>query len=511
MKVEENGERSTFMEALDARPPCKAEPLDVKQEASAEAAEEEETCPLCTPKDERDKELWVACFQCKTWFHVVCLGLDDVEAYDKWCCAPCQARGYSHKMRGPRRRSKREHATTDYAAIQEGRPPDPLRRWEEYMAHCAPLPDIARRVPASTWTREWLANDAYALDTPTIVPSSPDGVPEIRGMRAPPRTTSIRDIANWVGPETNVEVIDVRTQMSSSSWTLDDWASYFETPAAEREKLLNVISLEVTGTRMEEMVAAPAMVAESDWVERDWPRDKRPAAEDASKWPKVQRYVLMGVQGAFTDFHIDFAASYVYYHVIWGKKVFLFAPPTPANLNAYRAWTSSARQEAEWLGDSLQRLARVEIAAGETMLIPAGWIHAVHTPQDTLVIGGNFLSDFNVAMHWRLEELEIATRVPRKFRFPHLMRLAWYVAQGWSERLPMELAPRVRDGIRHLCRRLAQELETMLETDAEGQRTVKARKAHDSVPHDAVPDPRALVQKLHNFVDDAPRKRQRNH
>lgn len=480
-----------------------------KEEDTGQNSDGDETCPNCKPNDDRDKSLWVACFQCHTWYHVACIGLQDVDDFEKWCCEACQMKGYTHKMRPPRRRSARERPLTDYAAIQEGRPPDPLGRWEQFMAHCSSLPDIARRVPGAKWTTAWLASDEQALDVPSIVPAT-DGPASIMGMRAPPRSTTIRDVARLVGSERNVEVIDVRTQMSSSSWTLDDWATYFETPPTKREKLLNVISLEVTGTPMEDMVAAPAMVAESDWVERDWPREKRPAAEDASKWPKVQRYVLMGVQGAFTDFHIDFAASYVYYHVVWGRKVFLFAPPTPANLAAYRAWTSSARQETEWLGDSLQRLARVEIGTGETMLIPAGWIHAVHTPEDTLVIGGNFLSDYNVSMHWRLEDMEIATRVPRKFRFPHLMRLAWYVANGWVERLANGHAtPRVQRGIEQLHRRLHQELETMQETDANGQRTLKARRAYDAVPHETVPDPCALLHALQAAIHEAPRKRQR--
>lgn len=488
-----------------------AAPSLPKKEASpVPALDEEERCPKCAAHDDLDKSLWVACFRCGTWFHTACLGLNDVENYAKWCCEACQAQGFTHTMRAPRRRSARERPSTNYAAIQEGRPPDPLGRWAQYMAHCQTLPNIARRVPAATWTRDWLVSDEHALDAPTLVPASDDGELLIEGMRVPPRTTTIRDVARLVGPETNVEVIDVQTQMSSSAWTLDDWATYFETPAAEREKVLNVISLEVTGTPMESIVAAPTMVVESDWVERDWPRDKRPAADDASKWPKVQRYVLMGVEGAFTDFHIDFAASYVYYHVVWGRKVFLFAPPTPANLAAYRAWTSSARQESEWLGDALQQLSRVEIKTGETMLIPAGWIHAVHTPQDTLVIGGNFLSDYNVQMHWRLEEMEIATRVPRKFRFPHLIRLAWYVAKGWDTRLHTEhVAPRIRQGVAQLVKRLERELDTMHECDAEGQLTAKAKRARDAVPHDRVPDPEILLQALRDALEDTPRKRPR--
>lgn len=34
---------------------------------------------------------------------------------------------------------------------------------------------------------------------------------------------------------------------------------------------------------------------------------------------------------------------------------------------------------------------RLTLHAGETLFIPGGWIHAVYTPVDSLVIGGNFL------------------------------------------------------------------------------------------------------------------------
>jgi len=38
------------------------------------------------------------------------------------------------------------------------------------------------------------------------------------------------------------------------------------------------------------------------------------------------------------------------------------------------------------------------IKEGETMLIPTGWIHAVLTPIDSLVFGGNFLHSLNINM-----------------------------------------------------------------------------------------------------------------
>ena len=452
-------------------------------------------CPLCpTHSEGLDLSTWVACSHCGTWFHVVCVGVANVDEYETWYCAACLADtslDLKPRMYPPRRRSTRERTRPDYAAVEDGRPADPVGRWARLLAQYSAWPDTARRVPGTLWTVDWLVR-GDAMNAPVIVPASEhleNPGAHIQGMHVPPRATTIRDVARLVGPDTPVEVIDVQTQMSSSAWTLDEWADYFEMPADKRPALLNVISLEVTGTPMERLVVAPLMVRTSDWVERD-----SPAAQlrgGTNRWPKVQRYVLMGVEGAFTDWHIDFAASYVYYHVVWGQKLFLFAPPTPANLAAYRAWTSSMQQEREWLGDALCDVRRVEIRTGETMLIPAGWIHAVHTVRDSLVVGGNFLADYHVGMHWRLEELEIATHVPLKFRFPHLVRLAWYVARGWDERLAahVDVAPCVRMGIEQLCRRLDAELRAI----RQGGRSAESAAA--AVPKE-VPDPEALVAQL---------------
>lgn len=55
-------------------------------------------------------------------------------------------------------------------------------------------------------------------------------------------------------------------------------------------------------------------------------------------------YALMSPKDSFTDFHIDFGGSSVWYHLIFGRKVFLLAPPTPTNLREYEAWASSELQ-----------------------------------------------------------------------------------------------------------------------------------------------------------------------
>lgn len=40
-----------------------------------------------------------------------------------------------------------------------------------------------------------------------------------------------------------------------------------------------------------------------------------------------------------------------------------------------------------------------------------GWIHAVYTPEDALVFGGNILHSFNIPMQLAIHEIENSTKV----------------------------------------------------------------------------------------------------
>ena len=114
-----------------------------------------------------------------------------------------------------------------------------------------------------------------------------------------------------------------------------------KTPATH--KVLNILSLEVSGTRLGALVRAPQFVRDVDWVSKT-PEDQR---------PKVRKYCLMSAKGAFTDWHVDMGGSSVWYHVVEGAKVFWFAPPSPKNLDAYAKWISSSSQSKPSFGDLL--------------------------------------------------------------------------------------------------------------------------------------------------------------
>lgn len=66
---------------------------------------------------------------------------------------------------------------------------------------------------------------------------------------------------------------------------------------------------------MSELVVVPDIAQKMSWVENYWPDD--------SYFPKpfVQKYCLMGVKGSYTDFHIDFGGTSVWYHVLWVRHV----------------------------------------------------------------------------------------------------------------------------------------------------------------------------------------------
>ena len=68
-------------------------------------------------------------------------------------------------------------------------------------------------------------------------------------------------------------------------------------------------------------------------------------------------------------------------------------------------------------------------------IIPSGWIHSVFTPEDSIVIGGNFLQGYAIEQQLNIYELEDRTSVPQKFRFPYFLRMNWYAAEKYGKLL----------------------------------------------------------------------------
>nr|XP_055034262.1 lysine-specific demethylase 2A [Misgurnus anguillicaudatus] len=289
--------------------------------------------------------------------------------------------------------------------------------------------DLVRIMEGEEFTLEYIQREG--LRDPIIF-KKPDGL----GIKMPDPDFSVSDVKLFVGSRRMVDVMDVTTQ-KGIEMSMGQWRRYYETPPSEREKLYNVISLEFSHTKLENLVKRPTSVDMIDWVDNMWPRHLKERQRDATnvitdmQYPKVQKYCLMSVEGCFTDFHIDFGGTSVWYHILKGGKVFWLIPPTPQNLELYENWVLSGKQGDIFLGDKVSACQRIELKQGYTFMIPSGWIHAVYTPMDTMVFGGNFLHSFNIPMQLNIYNIEDRTRVPSKFRYPFYYEMCWYVLERY--------------------------------------------------------------------------------
>jgi hypothetical protein len=251
-----------------------------------------------------------------------------------------------------------------------------------------------------------------------------------------PTELTVDQVANLCGRQRIVDVIQVSTQ-TDIQMTLDEWAAYYN--QEKRDRILNVISLEIGKTALGKMVKRPFFVRQLDWIDHVWPQELK-----MKEYPQVQLYCLMGVHDSYTDFHIDFGGTSVFYHIIAGEKIFYFIEPTPKNLKIYEKWSSSPDQSRIFLGDLVSVCKKVHLYPGNTMIIPSGWIHAVFTPRDAIVIGGNFLHGLGITMQLKIHEIEVSTHVPFRFRFPYFIRMQWYAAKYYLYQLKGTLCVHIR-------------------------------------------------------------------
>ncbi|VDM02037.1 unnamed protein product [Schistocephalus solidus] len=284
---------------------------------------------------------------------------------------------------------------------------------------------------------------ASGFTKPTVV-SDKEGL----RMKVPPQSFSLRDVVEFSDRNILIDVIDVALQ-SDMKMPLGQFVDLFL--ARPRERILNVLSFEYSQTKLASMVCPPHVVKELSLVDNCWSEDDDGQRDDSfcdtdcisSSRPNVQKYCLMSMGDSYTDFHIDFGGSSVWYHILWGEKIFYVAPPTRENLEAYWRWNAMAENRYAYFPDLLPlcetdenvpggrpmpQVARLHMKAGETILLPAGWIHAVYTPCDSLVFGGNFLTQLAIPLQLSVYKMEQEQGTAERFLFPFFEKLHWYAS-----------------------------------------------------------------------------------
>ena len=85
--------------------------------------------------------------------------------------------------------------------------------------------------------------------------------------------------------------------------------------------------------------------------------------------------------------------------------------------------------------DGMEDVIKVTLEQDQTLFIPSGWIHAVYTPVDSIVVGGNFLHGLAIGTQLDVHCIETRTKVPQKFRFPNFARINFYAGANYLEKM----------------------------------------------------------------------------
>uniref|UniRef100_A0A673IUK6 Histone lysine demethylase PHF8-like n=1 Tax=Sinocyclocheilus rhinocerous TaxID=307959 RepID=A0A673IUK6_9TELE len=346
----------------------------------------------------------IECDVCQDWFHGSCVGVEEDKAadIDLYHCPNCQV------THGP--------SVSKCRKYYSGRPvkTGSAQFVRELRSRTFPSADEVLLKPTGTQlTVEFLEERSFSV--PVLVLRK-DGL----GMNLPPSSFSVSDVEHYIGADKEIDVIDVNRQ-SDLKMKLGEFVEYYNSP--NRDRVLNVISLEFSDTRLSNLVETPKIVRKLSWVENLWPE------ESVFERPNVQKYCLMGVKDSYTDFHIDFGGTSVWYHVLRGEKIFYLIRPTAANLSLFERWSSSSNQNELFFGDQVDMCYKCSLKQGNTLFIPTGWIHAVLTPVDCLAFGGNFLHSLNIDMQLRAYEIEKRLSTAELFRFPNFETVCWYVGK----------------------------------------------------------------------------------
>ncbi|XP_077386768.1 lysine-specific demethylase phf2 isoform X3 [Festucalex cinctus] len=363
-------------------------------------------------------QFMIECDACKDWFHGSCVGVDEDDApdIDIYHCPNCEkTHGKSTLKRKKHWNNQDTWQSTDIQAVQNGS----QVFIKELRSRTFPSSDdIVVKLSGNQLTMDYLEDNGF--EEPILIQKK-DGL----GMSMPPSSFYISDVENYVGPDVAVDVVDV-TKQTHCKMKLKEFVDYYY--STNRKKVLNIINLEFSDSRMNSIVKSPQIVQSLSWVENYWPEDALLGK------PKVTKYCLICVKDSYTDFHIECGGASVWYHVLKGEKIFFLIKPTSANLSLYERWRSSSNHSEMFFADQVDKCYKCSLKQGQTLFIPSGWINAILTPVDCLAFSGHFVHNLSVEMQMRANDIERRLKVKTLTPFPNFETACWYVGCHLLER-----------------------------------------------------------------------------
>ena len=297
----------------------------------------ETVCP-CGKVYEDQGVFMIQCDICRDWRHGECVRLDELQAadVDKYHCPKCTP------MCGPSimktETNTHRHDRTDPHATYKPLQVGTKMFVEELSKRCfSPSEDVVVSVTGTSLTLPYLNTSGFT--TPLLVRDK-DGL----GITVPPPGWGVNNVCSALGQDHVLDIIDCHRQ-KTCQMTIDQFSQNFSDPGSDR--VLNCLSLEMSGlASMTDLLLPPLVARKLCWVNNVWPS----STSLTYTKPQVQKYCIMSMAGSYTDFHIDFGGTSVWYHVFSGEKHFFLIRPTPGNLSLYERWLRLSSQSETFLG-----------------------------------------------------------------------------------------------------------------------------------------------------------------
>ncbi|GMT09861.1 hypothetical protein PFISCL1PPCAC_1158, partial [Pristionchus fissidentatus] len=399
-------------------------------------------CVTCNAKlapafnnDPKVAEVMVDCVECDASFHPACGNLQpyEVEHLDNLMCSNCAKETNTSPIA---RKPLYEHRYNQYCEEEKGKAEQVgSKSWiktfkstqEAYPRFDSEPNSFVRTYNTGVEWNEFMKDEKW--DTVSLIY-------DVTGLDMKiPSILDVNEYCNIYGKDKWLDVIDVEHQ-SAYKMKFEQLRDMWNMDESKRPRPYNTLSIEISDCKkLSNSIAAPSFVRANDWSQQIWGTPGECDKQDSKKLPRLSKYIHFGMAGSFTDVHADLGGTLVWNTLLKGQKIFFVAPPTKENLKAYLVHSKRTNNSEIFLGDKLSGVTRIVVEVGQTLIMPAGCLHFVYTPVDTLMVGGNALTDYGIDEQIKIGRIEQLTAMEKQCTFPNFRLIHCYRAHQVGKKL----------------------------------------------------------------------------
>lgn len=321
-----------------------------------------------------------------------------------------------------------------------------------------------RRLSASQLTPTWLENNGTFRPVLIPAPSDEGAAAAAAIVKTPAGGITAETLVMSLGPATPVRTFDSPTQEEGPLWTLHQWKIYwnkktgrqtlshkpqdgsappvatdttaapstpFDLPLEGIDKdyltrLFCLPALPITGTPLEREILAPSAVQAVDLLNTCL------GVNEAI--PQAHLPIMLGMYPNKSFVHSTMApgGASVWIYVVTGTATIAVSPPVAKNLATYAAWACGGKNSGIFLPSKCEGSSKAELTAGDTLILPPGYIYSLAVTSSAVIISGGFLRSDSLAIHLDALRIEEAADVALRKQYPEFKQLMWRTASRYA-------------------------------------------------------------------------------